>query len=154
MDLTISSDENLQVDYELKAEEHEFRGLASVFILVLLLVHFIYGYLRYSRHKVTQFGDKPAEIKKFDSTKKAFLEAIESDFIPSLMVYAVSASVGSFYFFMTLCFIMNIIGTILCTAGYAKNTQDFILAGRIIIVFGTMLAFLHLFSDDMIFKDE
>ena len=77
MELAVSSDENLQVDYELKAEEHEFRGLASVFILVLLLVHFIYGYLRYARHRVTEFGDNPAEIKKFDSTKKAFLEAIE-----------------------------------------------------------------------------
>ena len=49
MDLSFSSNIDLQVDYELKTEEHEFRSLASIFVLVLLGVHFIYGYLRFQR---------------------------------------------------------------------------------------------------------
>ena len=60
-------------------------------------------------------------MKTFEPVKKAILEAIETDFFPSLMVYVVSVSVGSFYFFMTLCLIMNILGTVICAAGYAKN---------------------------------
>ena len=74
--------------------------------------------------------------------------------IPSLIIFAVSASVGTFYFFMTLCLIMAIIGAIICAMGYARNSQDFILAGRVIIIIGMLLAFFDIFGDNLVFDDK
>ena len=122
--------------------------------MVLLGVYLIHAYLRYKRNTLTGFGEKPAEARKLEPTKKAFLDAIEVDMLPSLAFFAVATAVGSFYFFMCLCFIMVIIGTILCAMGYARSSQDFVLAGRIIIVLGTFLAFFSLFGDNLVFDDK
>ena len=103
---------------------------------------------------MTEFGEKPAEARKLEPTKRAFLEAIEIDLLPSMMIFAVSTSVGSFYFFMTLCLIMAIIGTVLCAMGYARNSQDFVIAGRVIIVISMLLAFFNLFGDNLVFDDN
>ena len=122
--------------------------------MILLVLFLIHGFLRHRRAALTNYGEKPAEARKLEPTKASLLQAIEVDMLPSLAFFAVSASVGSFYFFMTLCLIMVVIGTILCSMGYARNSQDFVLAGRIIIVLGTILAFFNLFGDNLVFEDK
>ena len=89
-----------------------------------------------------------------EPVKRSILEAIELYMLPSLIFFAVSASVGSFYFFMTLCMIMVVVGTIFVSMGYSRSNADFVLAGRIIIVLGTLLAFFSLLSDNLVFEDK
>ena len=49
---------------------------------------------------------------------------------------------------------MAVIGSIICAMGYARNSQDFVLAGRVIIVIAMLLAFFNLFGDNLVFNDK
>ena len=70
---TFDSEIKTKTVHTLTVEEHEFRGIASAFILVLLAIYLFYSYLRYKRQALTQFGEKPAEARKLEPFKRAFL---------------------------------------------------------------------------------
>jgi len=78
----------------------------------------------------------------------SLLKVLEFDLVPSLFLFAIACSVGSFYFFMTCCLIVVTIGGMLLTIGYSRSNYEFVTVGRIVVVFGTCLAFLNLFGDD------
>ena len=50
--LSFSSNEPIKSIHVLTVEEHQFRGIASAFILVLLGIFLIHLYLRYKRNQL------------------------------------------------------------------------------------------------------
>ena len=72
-ELTFSSEIDEKSVHTLTAAEHEFRGIASAYILILLAIYLLYSYLRFKRHTLTEFGEKPAEARKLEPMKRAFL---------------------------------------------------------------------------------
>ena len=47
--ISFSSNVDVKSVHVLTVEEHQFRGIASAFILVLLGIYLVHGFLRYKR---------------------------------------------------------------------------------------------------------
>ncbi|PCI31007.1 hypothetical protein COB52_00595 [Candidatus Kaiserbacteria bacterium] len=114
---------------------------------MIYVIFIIYSVFTIIIHKKTEYRTNPEGDVK--AIFWAFTKTIEKDIAPSLLVFGLAISLGTFHFFMMLLGMTLIAAIVILTLGYLKSAANLIRVGKFINVTVTILAFLNSFIDSM-----
>jgi len=136
---------------ELTSSQRQFKNSSVAFLAVIFITSLAYTVARVIRNlKVAKEGTQEPEIPKIlDSV----IKVVEHEMAPSFLAYGIAITFGAFYAIMAILGYVLIGVEVVLILAYLRDNNKLIQFARVGNVALTLLCFIVMFSDDLVFKD-